>query len=84
MEVPLPAVLTCQKGLNTPRFASLPNIMKAKKKPLEERSAVVPMPRLTIQGMSLPPGRKPGRIVGQGPDAAVALVKALHEEAKVI
>ena len=84
VEVPLPAVITCQKGLNTPRFASLPNIMKAKKKPLEERAAAPAAPRLTIQGLGLPPGRKPGRIVGQGPDAAAALVKALHEEAKVV
>jgi len=36
VEVPLPAVITCEKGLNEPRYASLPGIMKAKKKPLKE------------------------------------------------
>lgn len=84
VEVPLPAVITCQKGLNTPRFASLPNIMKAKKKPLEERTVVAASPLLKVLGLALPPGRKPGRIIGQGPDAAPLLVKALHEEAKVV
>ncbi len=84
VEVPLPAVITCQKGLNTPRFASLPNIMKAKKKPLEEKALASAAPRLTVLGLALPPGRKAGRIVGQGPDAAPLLVKALHEEAKVV
>jgi electron transfer flavoprotein beta subunit len=36
VEVPLPALLTCERGLNEPRYASLPGIMKAKKKPLKE------------------------------------------------
>ena len=84
VQAPLPVVITCQKGLNTPRFASLPNIMKAKKKPLEERAAAPAVPRLTVLGLALPAGRKGGRIVGTGPDAAALLVKALHEEAKVI
>ncbi len=84
VEVSLPAVISCQKGLNTPRFASLPNIMKAKKKPLEERACTPAAPRLTVLGLALPPGRKPGRIIGTGVDAAALLVKALHEEAKVI
>ena len=83
-EVPLPAAISCQKGLNTPRFASLPNIMKAKKKPLEERAGAPATPRVNVLGLALPPGRKPGRILGQGADAAALLVKALHEEAKVV
>ena len=87
VEVPLPAVITCHKGLKPPRFASPPNIMKAKKKPLEERTLAAGPPRLKVLGLTLPPGRKPGRILGvagQGADAAPLLVKALHEEAKVI
>ena len=84
VEVPLPAAVSCQKGLNTPRFASLPNIMKAKKKPLDEKPLPAAAPRLTILGLSPPPARKAGRIVGQGADAVPALIQALQAEAKVI
>ena len=84
VEVALPAALSCQKGLNVPRFASLPNIMKAKKKPLEEVVAAPGPVRAVLVSLAPPPARKAGRIVGQGPDAVPALLKALHDEAKVI
>ncbi len=84
VEASLPAAVSCQKGLNVPRFASLPNIMKAKKKPLEEVAAAPGPARAVLLSLALPPARKAGRVVGQGPDAVPALIAALHDEAKVI
>jgi electron transfer flavoprotein beta subunit len=84
VEAALPAAISCQKGLNVPRFASLPNIMKAKKKPLEEVAATPVAARAELVSLVPPPVRKAGRIVGLGPDAVTALLHALHTEAKVI
>jgi len=80
----LPAVLTCDKGLNTPRLPSLKGIMAAKKKPLEVKPAALGAGSVTILGLSLPPERKAGQIVGEGADAVPALVRLLRDEAKVI
>lgn len=64
----MPAVLTVDLRLNEPRYASLPNIMKAKKKPLDEKTAddygVDIGPRLEIVKTSEPEARKAGEIVG--------------------
>jgi electron transfer flavoprotein beta subunit len=80
----LPAVVTTDLRLNTPRYASLPNIMKAKKKPLETTFAsdlgVDIAPRLTTLKVEEPPKRKAGVKVA---DAAM-LVDKLKNEAKVI
>ena len=94
VEAPLPVLLTTQKGLNEPRYASLPGIMKAKKKPLDTKtladlgldSAGVGAPKTRVVGLKTPPERKAGRMIeGESPaEKAAALVKALHEEAKVI
>ena len=90
VEVPLPAVFSAQKGLNEPRYASLPGIMKAKKKPVDVKNAaglgVSSGPMTVIKEMSLPPARQAGKII-TGDDAkakAAALAKALHEEVKII
>lgn len=90
VEVPLPAVFSAQKGLNEPRYASLPGIMKAKKKPVDVKNAaglgVSDGPMTVIKEMSLPPARQAGKII-TGDDAkvkAAALAKALHEEVKII
>ena len=60
----LPAVVTTDLRLNEPRYASLPNIMKAKKKPIEEKApgdfGVDVTPRLTVLTTTEPPGRKGG------------------------
>ncbi|WBU55654.1 electron transfer flavoprotein subunit beta/FixA family protein [Paracoccus sediminicola] len=67
IEVKLPAIVTADLRLNEPRYASLPNIMKAKKKPLEEKTAddygVDVSPRLEITHTAEPEGRKAGIIV---------------------
>ena len=84
IEVNLPAIVTCDLRLNEPRYASLPNIMKAKKKPLEILTAVdlgVDItPRVQQIKVEEPPKRKAGIKV-----ASVAeLVSKLKNEAKVI
>ena len=67
ISVTLPAIVTADLRLNEPRYASLPNIMKAKKKPLEEKTAadygVDVSPRLTITNTAEPEGRKAGIVV---------------------
>jgi electron transfer flavoprotein beta subunit len=80
----LPAVLTCDKGLNNPRLPSLKGIMAAKKKPLETKPAALGTATLEVVGLELPPERQPGRIVGEGADAVPALVALLRTEAKVL
>ncbi len=84
VDLKLPAVLTVDLRLNEPRYASLPNIMKAKKKPIEALSpedlGVDVTPRLETIKVVEPPPRKAGVIV-----ASVAeLVEKLRNEAKVI
>lgn len=84
ISVSLPAVVTTDLRLNEPRFATLPNIMKAKKKTLEVLKpadlGVDVTPRLKTLKVAEPPGRKAGTIV---PDVAT-LVAKLKNEAKVI
>ena len=84
IEVTLPAVLTTDKGLNTPRFASLKGIMAAKKKTIEEKPAALGEPGLVVRALEMPAARGAGRIVGQGAAAVPDLIRALREEAKVI
>ena len=92
MEGSLPAVFTAQKGLNTPRYASLKGIMAAKKKPIETKTpsslGLSPdelKPRLIVEEIALPPSRPPGKILtGDVSETVPMLVKLLHEEAKVI
>ncbi len=92
-EAPLPALFTTQRGLNEPRYASLPGIMKAKKKPIDTRTladiGIDPAslaPKTGITAMKLPPERSGGKIIGgsSAAEKAAALVKALREEARVI
>jgi electron transfer flavoprotein beta subunit len=84
IEIDLPAVVTTDLRLNEPRYVTLPNIMKAKKKQLDKLSpadlGVDPAPRLKTLKVSEPPGRQAGVKV---PDVA-ALVGKLKNEAKVI
>ena len=84
VEGPLPAVITAQKGLNEPRYASLKGIMAAKKKTIDEsKAADIPNVARVVK-MELPPPRKAGRIVGEGAAAVPALMEALRNEAKVL
>ena len=84
IEVKLPAIVTVDLRLNEPRYASLPNIMKAKKKPLEDKTAedygVDVSPRLEIVGTAEPQGRQAGVKVG----SVEELVDKLKNEAGVL
>lgn len=80
----LPAVFTCDKGLNTPRLPSLKGIMAAKKKPLEIVPVTPAAGGVTIVGLTLPPERAAGRIVGEGAAAVPELIRLLTTEAKAI
>jgi len=80
----LPAVITCDKGLNTPRLPSLKGIMAAKKKPLEVKPVSLGGGSVTVVSLVPPPERKAGRIVGEGIEAVPELVRLLRSEAKVI
>ena len=84
LEVKMPAVVTVDLRLNEPRYASLPNIMKAKKKPLDSMSAdelgVDVTPRLAITRVEEPPAREAGIKVSN----VAELVDKLKNEAKVI
>ena len=94
VEAPLPMLFTTQRGLNEPRYASLPGIIKARKKPLEIKTpedvgmdaSFRKNPAAKIAALRLPPAGKTGKII-QGESAsqkAAELVRLLHEEAKVI
>jgi len=84
VEFSLPAIVSCNKGLNEPRYAGLKGIMAAKKKPLEEVATEVEANIAQIEAVELPPERKEGRIVGEGVDAVPALIEALKNEAQVL
>jgi electron transfer flavoprotein beta subunit len=91
-ETSLPAVVSAQKGLNEPRYASLKGIMAAKKKPIDVKDAAALglaaadlAPRATVAALSLPPERPPVKMIEGDPATQVReLLRLLHEEAKVI
>jgi electron transfer flavoprotein beta subunit len=84
VKLKLPAIVTTDLRLNEPRYASLPNIMKAKKKPIDEKTpgdyGVDVAPRLKVVKTSEPAGRKAGVKV----DSVASLVDKLKNEAGVI
>jgi electron transfer flavoprotein beta subunit len=84
IQLDLPAILTVDLRLNEPRYASLPNIMKAKKKPIDEVTpadlGVDSAPRLQTLKVEEPPVRQAGVMV----DSVAALVDKLKNEARVI
>ena len=84
IETTTPAMICCQKGLNEPRYASLKGIMAAKKKPLDTIEANAGDVQIEVITVDPRPPREPGKIIGEGPDAIPALIKALKEEAKVL
>jgi len=92
VQVPFPAVIAAQKGLNEPRYASLKGIMAAKKKTIETidpgsvgLSADAVKPVAVLDAMTPPPPRPEGRRLDGDADAQVKeLVRILHEEMKVL
>jgi len=93
-EASIPCVITAQKGLNEPRYASLKGIMMAKKKPIDVKTAAdlgldaaSIQPKVTWEKLELPPDKSAGKKIPAEDDPAAAareLVRLLHEEAKVI
>jgi electron transfer flavoprotein beta subunit len=97
-ELPLPALLTAQQGLNEPRYPALAGVMKAKRKPLEELKAAALLvdwgaesahgnaePRTERLGCEAPPARAAGRrIEGPPREQALDLLDLLRNEAKVL
>ena len=96
VEASMPALFTTQRGLNEPRYASLPGIMKAKKKPVDVKtladlgidpaSAGQANRKVKIKALNFPPQRQAVRMIeGEtAQDKAAGLVKVLHEEVKII
>jgi len=91
-ETSLPAVISGQKGLNEPRYASLKGIMAAKKKTIEVKDAAALgldagalAPRAIVTALELPPARQAVKMIEGDADTQVKeLLRLLHEEAKVI
>jgi electron transfer flavoprotein beta subunit len=89
VSVRLPAVITTQQGLNEPRYPTLPNIMKAKSKPLEKKSLSdfnVGAGKVSVVSQEIQERARLGKLI-DGKDAVAAaeqLVRLLHDEAKVI
>jgi electron transfer flavoprotein beta subunit len=88
LDLPLPAVITTQQGLNEPRYPTLPNIMKAKRKELAKRSLAesgAPAPRVEVVAQEIQTRERRNEILGGAPaDAARELVRKLHDEAKAL
>ena len=96
VEASLPALFTTQRGLNEPRYASLPGIMKAKKKPVDVKTVadlgVDPATvgeanrKVKIKALNFPTERQTVRMVEgeSASDIAAELVRILHEETKII
>lgn len=92
LELPLPALITATKGLNTPRYPALKGIMQAKKKEIKEMSFADlglsdsdMKAKIDIGNFRTPPERKAGKIIeGEPEEAAAKLVELLRNEAKVI
>jgi electron transfer flavoprotein beta subunit len=84
VEASFPVVITAQKGLNEPRYASLKGIMAAKRKPIEEKEPALVENVVEVVRMKKPAPKQPGKIIGTDATAAAELVRLLREEAKVI
>jgi len=96
VETPLPALFTAQRGLNEPRYASLPGIMKAKKKPIDTPTladlGISPDTvgsagrKVKVTALRFPPEREPVRMIDgeNAAEKAAGLAKVLHEDIKII
>jgi len=88
----LPVVITAERGLNVPRYAKLPDIMKGKTKKVDAKnlaalglSAADVAPAVTVSAFGLPPGRAKGKMIaGDVATQAKELVRLLRDEAKVL
>lgn len=79
-----PCVLSVQKGINEPRYPKLPQIMKAKSKPIDTRTAVDNGNYVEVLSMEIPSKARANKILGGTDNDLQELVRLLHQEAKVI
>ncbi len=84
IETSLPLVVTAQKGLNVPRYASLKGIIAAKKKNIKEVTLTSSTSTVKYNSLSIPNAKNPGRVLGSDSGAVRELVRLLREEAKVL
>ncbi len=84
VESTLPAIITAQKGLNEPRYASIKGIMAAKSKPIEEATFDASQNKLSVNELRLPDSKRKSRIFDSEDASISELVRLLREEAKVI
>ncbi len=84
VETILPSAFTAEKDLTVPRYASLRELVAARKKPIVVKEPQQFPGILETVSVQYPPPRPPGRVLGKGVEAVPMLVKVLHEEAKVI
>jgi electron transfer flavoprotein beta subunit len=79
-ELPLPAVVSVLEGINLPRYPSVPAKLRARSKPVEQNTPVRPEPRLQKLRLVVPPGQgKQAEVLGNGADAAPAVVEMMRE-----
>jgi len=84
VETSIPAVITAQKGLNDPRYASLKGIMAAKKKEIVDKLPISSPNYVEVIALKKPAPKQAGKILGTDSSAVPELVRLLREEAKVI
>ena len=84
VETTLPALITAQKGLNEPRYASLKGIMASKKKEILEKQPAAVNNSVEVISMKKPAPKQAGKILGTDATAVPELIRLLREEAKVI
>lgn len=90
IEAMLPAIITAEKGMNEPRYATLPNIMKARKKEIMNFSmndvgVSETDQKIRLKNLQLPPPKQPAKKIGGDPESqARELVRLLHDEAKLV
>lgn len=96
VEASLPALFTTQRGLNEPRYASLPGIMKAKKKPVDVKTIAdlgldpatvgADNRKVKVKALNFPPERQAVKMIAgeSAQEKAAELVRVLHEETKII
>ena len=92
----MPALFTTQRGLNEPRYASLPGIMKAKKKPVDVKTIAdlgldpatvgADNRKVKVKALNFPPERQAVKMIAgeSAQEKAAELVRVLHEETKII
>lgn len=84
LETNMPCLISCQKGLNEPRYPKLPDIMKAKKKTIDEIDTKHIDAATSTVKMELPDKKRVGKILGSSDDDINEIIRSLHEDSKVI